>query len=412
MKKQKLVVIGNGMAGMRTLEELLSAEPDLYDISVFGAEAHGNYNRILLSSVLSGEKSLDDIVIHDHAWYQRHHIQLHTGPGKAVVEIKRGLGQVVTEDGSIAEFDRLLIATGAKPLMPDLPGIDLKGVIAFRNIEHVDTMLKYSETHRHAIVLGGGLLGLEAANGLLQRGMSVTVIHNHAVLMNRQLDSVAGQLLQDQLRAKGMAFELAVRLQAILGNSEQHVEAIQLDDGRVLAGDLLVCAIGIQPNIQLAKQAGLYCERGIVVNDTLQTYDPSIYAVGECIQHRGQTFGLVAPLYEQAKICANHLAAHGMAGYVTPPMATQLKVTGIQLFSVGDFMGDADSETLQFSDSLLGVYKKIVIKNHKIQGAVLYGDTHDGRWYQDLIEREHDISELREQLLFGQPAMKAASLSH
>lgn len=412
MKKQKLVVVGNGMAGMRTIEELLTAAPDMYEISVFGAEPHGNYNRILLSSVLSGEKNLHDIVIHDREWYQRHHIQLHTGPGKAVVEIKRGLGHVVTADGSVAEFDRLLVATGSKPIMPDLPGSDLNGVIAFRDIEHVDTMLRYSQTHRHAIVLGGGLLGLEAANGLLQRGMSVTVIHNHAVLMNRQLDSEAGQLLQNQLRAKGMAFELAVRLQEIIGNSEQHIEAVQLDDGRVLACDLLVCAIGVQPNIQLAKQAGLYCERGIVVNDTLQSYDPSIYAVGECIQHRGQTFGLVAPLYEQAKICANHLAAHGIAEYVTPPMATQLKVTGIQLFSVGDFMGDESSETLQFSDNSLGIYKKVVLKNQKIQGAVLYGDTQDGRWYQDLIEQGYDITDLREQLLFGQQAATVSAVTH
>lgn len=412
MKKQKLVVVGNGMAGMRTIEELLTAAPDMYEISVFGAEPHGNYNRIMLSSVLSGEKNLHDIVIHDREWYQRHHIQLHTGPGKAVVEIKRGLGHVVTADGSVAEFDRLLVATGSKPIMPDLPGSDLNGVIAFRDIEHVDTMLRYSQTHRHAIVLGGGLLGLEAANGLLQRGMSVTVIHNHAVLMNRQLDSEAGQLLQNQLRAKGMAFELAVRLQEIIGNSEQHIEAVQLDDGRVLACDLLVCAIGVQPNIQLAKQAGLYCERGIVVNDTLQSYDPSIYAVGECIQHRGQTFGLVAPLYEQAKICANHLAAHGIAEYVTPPMATQLKVTGIQLFSVGDFVGDENSETLQFSDNSLGVYKKVVLKNQKIQGAVLYGDTQDGRWYQDLIEQGYDITDLREQLLFGQQAATVSAVTH
>lgn len=412
MKKQKLVVIGNGMAGMRTIEELLAAAPDLYEISVFGAEPHGNYNRIMLSSVLSGEKKLDDIVIHDRSWYQSNNIELHAGPEKTVVEIRRGLGQVVAQDGTTREFDRLLLATGSKPVMPDLPGIDLSGVIAFRDIEHVDTMLRYSQTHRHAIILGGGLLGLEAANGLIQRGMSVTVIHNHAVLMNRQLDSEAGQMLRKQLQEKGMQFELAVRVDRLIANSEQHIEAVQLTDGRVLQCDLLVCAIGIKPNIQLARQAGLYCERGILVNDTMQTYDPSVYAVGECIQHRGQTFGLVAPLYEQAKICANHLAAHGMAEYVTPSMATQLKVSGIQLFSVGDFLGDDHSESLQFSDPALGVYKKLIVKDQKIKGAVLYGDTQDGRWYQELIEQNRDITDLREQLLFGQQAMTAATVGY
>ena len=412
MKKQKLVVIGNGMAGMRTLEELLAVAPDLYDIRIFGAEPHGNYNRIMLSSVLSGEKDLEDIVLHDRAWYQSKQIDLHTGPAKTVVEIRPDQRQVVAQDGTTADFDRLLIATGSKPLMPAVSGIACQGVIAFRDIEHVDTMLKYSQTHRHAIILGGGLLGLEAANGLLQRGMSVTVIHNHAVLMNRQLDTVAGQMLHNQLQAKGIQFELAVRLERLIANCEQHIEAVQLDDGRVLACDLLVCAIGIQPNIELARQAGLNCERGIVVDDTLRTSDPNIYAVGECVQHKGQTFGLVAPLYEQAKICASHLAAQGMEEYVTPPMATQLKVTGIQLFSVGDFLGDEDSEALQFSDPGLGVYKKIVLKNQKIQGAVLYGDTVDGRWYQDLMDQNQDVTSLREHLLFGQQAIATSSVTH
>ena len=412
MKKQKLVVIGNGMAGMRTLEELLAVAPDLYDIRIFGAEPHGNYNRIMLSSVLSGEKDLEDIVLHDHAWYQSKQIDLHTGPAKTVVEIRPDQRQVVAQDGTTADFDRLLIATGSKPLMPAVSGIACQGVIAFRDIEHVDTMLKYSQTHRHAIILGGGLLGLEAANGLLQRGMSVTVIHNHAVLMNRQLDTVAGQMLHNQLQAKGIQFELAVRLERLIANCEQHIEAVQLDDGRVLPCDLLVCAIGIQPNIELARQAGLNCERGIVVDDTLRTSDPNIYAVGECVQHKGQTFGLVAPLYEQAKICASHLAAQGMEEYVTPPMATQLKVTGIQLFSVGDFLGDEDSEALQFSDPGLGVYKKIVLKNQKIQGAVLYGDTVDGRWYQDLMDQNQDVTSLREHLLFGQQAIATSSVTH
>lgn len=399
--KQKLVVIGNGMAGMRTVEELLAAAPEQYQITVFGAEPHGNYNRILLSSVLAGEKSMSDILINDRQWYADNGIRLFAGSDKAVTYLDRGKKQVHAQDGTVADYDRLLIATGSNAVRPDLPGMDLDGVVSFRDIVDVETMLAYSQSHRHAVVLGGGLLGLEAANGLVQRGMKVTVIHNHAVLMNRQLDPTAAQLLQAALAERGINFKLAAKTEALLGDDNGHVQAVRFTDGNELPCDLFVTAIGVRPNIALAQAAGLYCERGIVVNDTLQSYDPSIYAVGECIQHRGDTFGLVAPLFEQAKVCANHLSQHGMAQYLTLPTATKLKVTGINLFSVGDFLGDADCENIYFTDTALGIYKKLVIKAGKLVGAVLYGDTVDGGWYQELLEQGTDLAGIREGMVFG-----------
>jgi len=403
--KQKLVVIGNGMAGMRTVEELLAAAPEQYQITVFGAEPHGNYNRILLSSVLAGEKSMGDILINDRQWYADNGIRLFAGSDKAVTYLDRGKKQVHAQDGTVADYDRLLIATGSNAVKPDLPGMDLDGVVSFRDIVDVETMLAYSQSHRHAVVLGGGLLGLEAANGLVQRGMEVTVIHNHAVLMNRQLDPAAAQLLQAALAERGIKFKLAAKTEALLGDDNGHVQVVRFTDGSELPCDLFVTAIGVRPNIALAQAAGLYCERGIVVNDTLQSYDPSIYAVGECIQHRGDTFGLVAPLFEQAKVCANHLSQHGMAQYLTLPTATKLKVTGINLFSVGDFLGDADCENIYFTDTALGIYKKLVIKAGKLVGAVLYGDTVDGSWYQELLEQGTDLGGIREGMVFGRNAV-------
>jgi len=401
MKKQRLVVIGNGMAGMRTVEEVLSAAPGHYDITMLGDEPYGHYNRVLLSSLLCGEKSLAEIVTHDRSWYRDHGITLHAGADKAVIEIQRGLRRVITRDGTVAEYDRLLIATGSRPVMPEIPGVTLKGVIGFRDVLDVDTMLSYARKHRNAVVVGGGLLGLEAANGLSARGMKVTVVHSQPVLLNRQLDAQAAVMLQAEFEARGLEFKMAAQLQALIGDDLGHVRGATFGDGSELDCDLCVMAIGIRPNTVLARQAGLYCERGIVVNDTLQTYDPSIYAVGECIQHRGATFGLVAPLFEQAKVCANHLCAHGVAEYVTLPTATKLKVSGIHLFSVGDFIGDEHSQSIRYVDSAQGVYKKLVIEDNKLRGAVLYGDTADGVWYQDLLEQRQDIAGVRESLIFG-----------
>ena len=405
--KQRLVVIGNGMAGIRTVEELLSASADKYEITVFGAEPHGNYNRIMLSSVLSGEKSIEDIIINDRQWYLDHNILLHAGDDKTVVEINRSRKCVIAKDGTQAAYDRLLIATGSKPVIPDIPGKTLQGVISFRDILDVNTMLEYSRSHKRAVVLGGGLLGLEAANGLVLRGMHVTVVHTNPVLLNRQMDKQAGGMLQQALEARGIHFKMPARTQKLIADDNNHIIAVHFEDGSKLKCDLFITAIGVRPNMKLAQTAKIHCERGIVVNDNLQSYDPSIYAVGECIQHRGATFGLVAPLFEQAKVCANHLSGHGMADYKTLPTATKLKVTGINLFSVGNFLGDKSSETITFTDLALGIYKKLVIKNNKLIGTVLYGDTVDGSWYHELLESEQDITEIRENLIFGQRYLPA-----
>jgi nitrite reductase (NADH) large subunit len=396
-----LVVIGNGMAGMRTVEELLTATPDKYNITVFGAEPYGNYNRIMLSSVLCGEKTIDDIFINNRQWYIDNGITLHAGEDKTVVRIDRKNRKVHAQDGTAVGYDRLLIATGSKALIAAIPGNDLEGVISFRDIVDVNKMLTYSKSHNKAVVLGGGLLGLEAANGLALRGMDVTVIHNNDVLLNRQMDQQAGKMLQQELEQRRLKFKMAAKTRQLIGDENGHITAVLFEDGSKLACDLFIMAIGVRPHITLAQEAGLYCERGIVVNDTMQSYDPRIYAVGECIQHRGDTFGLVAPLFEQAKVCANHLSAHGVAEYITLPTATKLKVTGINLFSVGDFMGDDSCESIHFTDVALGIYKKLVIKANKLIGAVLYGDTIDGSWYQELLEKKTPVADIRNRLIFG-----------
>ncbi len=400
--KPRLVVIGNGMAGMRTVEELLALAPDKYEITVFGAEPYGNYNRIMLSSVLCGEKNIEDIIINDRQWYVDNKITLYAGEGKTVVNIDRGINVVYTHDGTQAQYDKLLIATGSNPVVPSIPGKNLQGVISFRQIIDVNKMLNYSRSHKKAVVLGGGLLGLEAANGLAVRGMDVTVVHSNTILLNRQMDQQAATLLRQALEQRGIKFKMQARTKALLDEGTGHIKRVQFEDDSTLDCDLFIMAIGVRPNLYLAQKAGLYCERGIVVDDKLQSYDPCIYAVGECIQHRGDTFGLVAPLFEQAKVCANHLSGQKIAEYTTLPTATKLKVTGINLFSVGNYLGDEDSEFIQFSDLSLGIYKKIVIKNNHIIGAVLYGETADGAWYQQLLDNQQDITDLRDKLIFGQ----------
>ncbi|MEJ2509053.1 MAG: nitrite reductase large subunit NirB [Gammaproteobacteria bacterium] len=396
--KERLVLVGNGMAGVRTLEELLKLAPDKYDIAVFGEEPYGNYNRILLSPVLSGEKVIDDIMLNDDAWYAEHGITLHKG--SRVARIDRAARQVVAEDGTAVAYDRLLLATGSRPFVIPVPGHDLPGVISFRDIRDVDAMLAASREHRRAVVIGGGLLGLEAANGLMRRGMDVTVVHLGDVLMERQLDGAAGALLQASLEERGLAFRMGAQTEAILG--AERVTGVRFADGSELPADLVVMAVGIRPNIQLAQEAGIHCERGVVVNDTMQTFEPSVYAVGECVQHRGATYGLVAPLFEQAKVCANHLAALGSSRYEGSVTSTKLKVTGVDLFSAGDFVVEEGDEELVFKDAARGVYKKIVVRDNRIKGAVLYGDAVDGAWYFQLLREEADISTSREHLLFGQ----------
>ena len=398
--KMKLVMVGNGMAGVRTLEELLKLAPDLYDITVFGAEPHPNYNRILLSPVLAGEQTVDDIVLNPLDWYQDNNITLHMG--RKVVKIDRSTRHVVAEDGTRAEYDRLLLATGSNPFILPVPGSDLPGVISFRDIADVDAMIRASSQYRHAVVIGGGLLGLEAANGLMKRGMDVTVVHIGPWLMERQLDEPAARLLQKSLEEKGMKFLLQKQTAELVRGESGRVAAIKFKDGDSAPADLVVMAVGIRPNTELAESAGLHCNRGIVVNDTMQTFDPRIYSIGECAAHRGTAYGLVAPLFEQAKVCANHLAHYGIGRYQGSVTSTKLKVTGIDLFSAGDFIGGEGTESILYSDPIGGVYKKLVLKDNKLVGGVMYGDTVDGAWYFSLLRDGKDVSELRDHLMFGQ----------
>jgi nitrite reductase (NADH) large subunit len=401
MQKSKLVMVGNGMAGVRTLEELLKIAPDFYDITVFGAEPHPNYNRILLSPVLAGEQTIDEIILNPTSWYQENGIHLHLG--KKVVSVDRTRRVVRAADGTEAAYDRLLLSTGSTPFILPVPGKDLKGVIAYRDIADTNTMIEAAASYRNAVVIGGGLLGLEAANGLMRRGMQVTVVHLMPWLMERQLDDVAGKLLQQSLEQRGIRFEIGAHTQELIGDKDGRVLALKLKDGRELPADLVVMAAGIRPNTELAEKMGLHCNRGIVVSDTLQTItDPRIYAVGECAAHRGIAYGLVAPLFEQGKVCATHLAHFGIGRYTGSQTSTKLKVTGIDLFSAGNFMGGDDCEEIVLSDPIGGVYKKLVIKDDKLIGACLYGDTVDGSWYFKLLRDGRKVADIRDRLMFGE----------
>ena len=406
MKKMKLVMVGNGMAGVRTLEELLKISPDLYDITVFGAEPHPNYNRILLSPVLAGEQTLDEIVLNPLSWYEENNIKLHLG--KKVVEVDRNKRIVKAADGTEEPYDRLLIATGSNPFILPVPGKELEGVIAYRDIADTNTMIDAASKFKHAVVIGGGLLGLEAANGLMLRGMQVTVVHIMPWLMERQLDDTAGKLLQKSLEDRGLKFMIGAQTQALIGDQDGgkggRVMAVQFKDGTEVPADLVVMAAGIRPNTELAEKIGLHCQRrGIVVNDTMQTItDPRIYSVGECAAHRGIAYGLVAPLFEQGKVCATHLAEFGIGRYQGSQTSTKLKVTGIDLFSAGDFMGGEGCEEIVMSDPYGGVYKKLVIKDDKLIGACMYGDTVDGSWYFKLLREGRKIADIRDKLMFGE----------
>ena len=400
MKKMNLVMVGNGMAGVRTLEEMLKIAPEQYNITVFGAEPYANYNRILLSPVLAGEQTIKDIMLNDVDWYEANNITLHLG--KKIARIDRVNRLVIAEDGTTAPYDRLLLATGSNPFMLPVPGRDLHNVISYRDIHDTNRMIEVSATAKHAIVIGGGLLGLEAANGLMLRGMDVTVVHLMPWLMERQLDRSAGKLLQKSLEQRGLKFMLETQTEAILGDDKGVVRAIRFKDGIELPAELVVMAVGIRPNTELAEASGLHCNRGIVVNDTMQTYDPRIYAVGECVNHRGIAYGLVAPLFEMAKVAANHLALMGIGRYVGSVTSTKLKVTGIDLFSAGEFMGGEDTEEILLTDTVGGVYKKLVIRNDELIGGVLYGDTVDGAWYFKLIREGKKIHEIRDHLMFGE----------
>jgi nitrite reductase (NADH) large subunit len=404
---ERLVVIGNGMAGCRAVEEILARDPARYGIAIFGAEPRVNYNRIMLSPVLAGEKSFDDIVINTTEWYAENGIELIAGD--PVIHIDREHRQVVSRSGRVESYDRLLIATGSDPFVIPVPGKDLPGVVTFRDLDDVDKMLSAAERGGHAVVIGGGLLGLEAAHGLSLRGMQVTVIHLMPTLMERQLDEAAGWLLKSELERRGQVILTDADTEAIL-EKDGHVAGVRLKDGREIGADLVVMAVGIRPNTALAKAAQLECERGILVDDHMVTSDPAILAVGECVQHRGQCYGLVAPLWEMCRALADHLTNQptGYAGSVT---STKLKVSGIEVFSAGEFADEDGAEDIVMRDAARGVYKRVVLRENRVIGAVLYGDTADGNWYFDLLKRGEDVSDIRDALIFGQAYASGGALA-
>lgn len=400
MKREKLTVIGNGMAGVKCIEEILKLDPYRYEITVFGKERYPNYNRVLLAHVLTGEKRLEDIILNDQAWYEENGIKLHAG--SRVTEIKRGSRHVLCEDNTEVPYKRLILATGSVPLIPAIPGIDKVGVMTFRDVVDCEKIRDAVKKSHKAVVLGAGLLGLEAAYGLLNLGMEVTVVHLMDRLMEKQLDDTTSALLRSDLETLGLRVLLGKETTAVLG--KERVEALEFKDGERIEADLVVLSIGIRPNIELAKASGIYCDRGIVVSNTMQTYDPSIYAVGECVQHRGKTFGLVAPIFDQAKIVANHLAGDGRLAFNDQPVSTRLKIPKIELYSAGNIQMNDKSETIEYFDKGRKTYKRLFVRDEKIEGIIMYGDTADGpRLFQYLMEGR-DISDKRQHILFGDKA--------
>lgn len=392
-----LVVVGNGMAGCRAVEELLARDAGRYRVTIFGAEPHVNYNRIMLSPVLAGEKTFDEIVINDRAWYAENGIELVVGD--PVVAIDRGSKRVTAQSGRSVSYDKLLIATGSDPFIIPVPGKDLPGVISFRDMKDVDAMLAAAAQGGDAVVIGGGLLGLEAAHGLTLRGMKVTVLHIMPTLMERQLDEAAGWLLKSALEARGQTILTGADTAEIFGNG--HVEGIRLKDGREIPASLVVMAVGIRPSVALARACGLEIGRGIKVDDHMVTSDPDVLAVGECVEHDGNVYGLVAPLWEMCRSLADGLVGQH-SGYRGSVTSTKLKVAGLDVFSAGDFSGSDGAEDIVLRDASRGVYKRVVVKDDRVVGAVLYGDTADGGWYFDLLKKGEDVSAIRDMLIFGQ----------
>jgi nitrite reductase (NADH) large subunit len=395
--RAQLIVIGNGMAGMRAVEELIARAPDRFDITVIGAEPHPNYSRILLSAVLAGEKTLNDIVVNPHGWYAEHGICLLAGTRATAID--RIARTVALADGTSLPYDKLLLATGSKPLAPPIPGLGFPNVRAFRDIADAQAMIAAAQSGGRAVVIGGGLLGLEAAWGLKRRGMAVALVHLMPTLMERQLDVAAGELLRRDLEARGIAFFINAQTEEIAGNDR--AEAVVLADGRRIPADLVVVAIGIRPNTDLARGADLDVNRGIVVGDDMATSDPDIYAVGECIEHNGQVFGLIAPIWDQAKVCGARLAGDD-AVYVPPPVFTSLKITGIDVFSAGRLAAaDQADEEITLYDEKRGLYKKVILREDQVVGSVLYGSVGDGPWYVELMCARADVSLIRDQIVFG-----------
>lgn len=403
--KEKLVVIGNGMSGLRTIEDLLELTKEKYDITVYGEEPHVNYNRIMLSYILSGEKSFEDTIINHTSWYEENSITLNKGD--KIISIDKVNKTIKSQSGKVESYDKLLIATGSLPFIPKTTGSDLKNVIAFRNKADVDTILETINKEKTAVVVGGGLLGLEAAYGIAMHGIKTILVHRSGSILSQQLDSTGGKLLQKNLEKYGIEFKLSTTISEILGNDI--VERVEFNDGTSVESNLVIFATGIIPNTALAKEADLTVNKGIVVDDFLTTSDESIFAIGECVEHAGNTYGLVAPLYEQAKVLAKKLASKQTDGYAGSTLYTRLKISGVDLFSAGDYLGDETTEELILLDEKVGIYKKLVIYDNKIIGMVLYGDTADASWYLKLLKEHTDISDLRTKILFGKSALSGDS---
>lgn len=403
--KEKLVVIGNGMSGLRTIEDLLELTNDKYNITIYGDEPYFNYNRIMLSYILSNEKTFEDTIINHHSWYEQNNITLNKGD--KVISINKEEKTITSASGKVESYDKLLIATGSLAFIPKTTGSNLKNVIAFRTKADVDTILETINKSKTAVVVGGGLLGLEAAYGIAKHGIKTVLVHRSSSILSQQLDSTGGKLLQKNLESYGIEFKLNTTVTQIDGKNE--VEIVKFSDGSVVESNLLIFATGIIPNKNLAIEAGIEVNKGIVVNDFLQTSDENIFAIGECVEHKGNTYGLVAPLYEQAKVLAKYLAQVKTEGYNGSTLSTRLKISGVDLFSAGDYLGDETTEDLILLDEKVGIYKKLVIYNNKIIGMVLYGDTADASWYLKLLKEETDITELRTKILFGKSALSGDS---
>ncbi|MBL8882679.1 MAG: NAD(P)/FAD-dependent oxidoreductase [Hyphomicrobium sp.] len=404
--RDKLVIIGNGMAPGRMLEHLLKAAPERYDITIFNAEPRVNYDRIMLSPVLSGEKEFEQIIIHGDGWYIKNGITLYKG--HKITAIDREARSVISDHGVVKCYDKLVIATGSAPMILPVPGNNLAGVLTYRDLDDVHAMMLAAQSRTKAVVIGGGLLGLEAAAGLKAREMDVTVLHLMPTLMERQLDPAAGYLLQKAIEQRGIKIKTKASTKAILGNGK--VEGVELADGTVIPASLVVMAAGIRPSTSLAKDAGLEINRGIVAREGMLTSDPAILAIGECAEVDGHVYGLVAPLYEMARVAALHLAGEGDTKFVHNDTPTKLKVTGIDLFSLGDFADGADRQEIVLRDPSAGIYKRVVLKDNRIVGTVLFGDTADGAWFHDLKKKETDISDMRDTLIFGQAYQGGAPL--
>jgi nitrite reductase (NADH) large subunit len=403
---EKLVIIGNGMAPGRMLEHLLEAAPGRYQVTIFNAEPRVNYDRIMLSPVLSGEKDYEQIVIHGDGWYIANDITLYKG--HKVATIDRVAKTVTSEPGVVEHYDKLVIATGSAPFILPVPGHDLPGVLTYRDLDDVNAMLLAAQARAKAVVIGGGLLGLEAAAGLAMRGMDVTVVHLMPTLMERQLDEAAGYLLERAVQERGIKVLTKASTKAILGKNK--VEGLELADGTIIPASLVVMAAGIRPNAALAKGSGLTVNRGIVVDKFMQTSDPDILSLGECVEVEGRVYGLVAPLYEMARVMAANLGGEETVGFVHSDTPTKLKVTGIDLYSLGDFADGDDRQEIVLRDATAGVYKRIILRDDKIIGTVLFGETADGAWFNDLKKKAVNISDMRETLIFGQAYQGGAPL--